>query len=174
MSRKSKHQPNKNPLYSGTNTITCLTEMVAASTAHFICLRNLGLKVTPGFSLTLHVTTRRIAGAMPQLVGDGRCRAAHRLHTALREWVLRPWCSASRSISAVQWQLTRGDWGETRERKKQPLKTREVEGSDFWKEWWKLTGSISDLKSPNFLGSNGIGLNHTWKSPCRKAPASSG
>lgn len=62
--------------------------------------------------------------------------------------------------------------------KTRPLTTRrEVEGSDFWKEWGKLTGSISGLKSPKvppFLGSNGIGLNHTWKFPCRNAPASSG
>lgn len=175
---KSNKQTNQPPIYSGRNTMKCLTETVAVSTAHLICLRNLGLKVTPGFRLTLHVTTRRITAVMPQLVGDGRCCAAHRLHAALREGAPRPWCSAALCLSAVQWQLTGGDGDETQERKKQLLTTRrEVEGSDFWKKWGKLTGSISDLKSPKlppFLGSNGISLKGTCKSPCRNAPASSG
>lgn len=85
MWRSSKNQPNNNLIYGGTEATDCLMETVAVSTAHSSCLRNLGLKVTPGFSLTLHVTTRRITVVMPQLVGDGRCCTAHHLHTALRE-----------------------------------------------------------------------------------------
>lgn len=118
MLRKSKTQTNQSAIYSYMNIIKCLTETVAVSTAHAICLRNLGLKVTPGFSLTLHVTSRRITAVMLQLVGDGRCYVAHHLHAALWEWALRPWCSASLSISAVQWQLMRSDGGEAWERKK--------------------------------------------------------
>lgn len=51
------------------NTTKCLVETVAVSAARLICLSNLGLKVTPGFSLTLHVTTRRMTAVMPQLGG---------------------------------------------------------------------------------------------------------
>lgn len=37
-------------------------------TAHLICVRNLGLKVRPALSVTLHVTARRMAMVMLQLV----------------------------------------------------------------------------------------------------------
>lgn len=116
--RRSKNQTSKPAIYSGRNTIKCLTETAAASTARLICLRNLGLKVTPGFSLTVHVTTRRTRAVMAQLVGDGRCCAAHRLHAALRERAPRPRRSAGLRGSAAQRQLMGGDGGETRERKK--------------------------------------------------------
>lgn len=175
MLRKSKNQTKKPCFYRGTNTTKCLVETVAVSSAHLICLSNLGLKVTPGFSLTLRVTTRRMTAVMPQLGGTADAVRSITLHAALREWAPRPRCSASLSLPACgdsSWEvmevrLERG--------KKQPL-TREVEGSDFWKERGKLTGSISDLKLPKvppFLGSKGIGLKGTWKSSCRNTPVSS-
>lgn len=139
-------------------------------------LSNLGLKVTPGFSLTLHVTTRRMTAVMPQLGGTADAVRSitytQPFGNELRDLSAQP-CSPSlpygdSSREVMEVRLER--------EKTSHLPQREVERSDFWKEWGKLTGSISDLKLPKvppFLGSKGIGLKGTWKPPCRNTPASS-
>lgn len=171
--KEKKKKSNKRNTYKSINIIKYLP--LAVSTAHLICLRNLGLKVTPGFSLTLHVTARRIAVVMPQPVGDGRCCAEHHLHAAFgnESWDLgaQP-CSLPLRYGNSLWEVM-----EVRLERKRMASYKRSKQSDFWKECGKLTGSLSDLKSsrePPFLGSNWMGLKHTWKSTYRNAPASSG
>lgn len=139
---KNKNKNKKNT-YNSTNIIKHLP--LAVSTVYLICLRNLGLKVTPGFSLTLHVTAGRMAAVMPQPVGDGRRCTEHHLHAAFGNelWDLG---AQPRSLP-----LHYGDslWEvmEVRLERKRTASYKKSKESDFWKDYGKLTGSISDSKS---------------------------
>lgn len=104
-------------------------------TAHLICMRNLGLKVRPALSVTLHVTARGVAVVMLQLVVTADATQS------ISD--MQPFGDEHRDLGDTVTACERWWKGDSRE-KNSHLQT---EGSDFWKEWGKLTGSLSNLKS---------------------------
>lgn len=142
----SKH---KKPIYNSTNAIKHL--LLAMGIVRLICVRNLGLKVTPTFQC--HPACHSQGGGTGDAAagGDSRCHAEHRWHAALQGWAPRPRCFAA------WWQLVRGDGRETQE-KKQPLTNRRIwfqKGirKANWKPIW-----LEVIKRTSFLGSHWIGL----------------
>lgn len=106
-------------------------------TADLICVRNLGLKETPGLSVTLHVTARGVEVVMLQLVVTAD--ATQSITDT------QPFRDEHRDLGA----LLHGDslWEVMEGRVKRKNSHLQTEGSDFGKEWGKLTRRLSDLKS---------------------------
>lgn len=105
----------------------------------------LNLSEEPGLESNPRFQSHPACHSQEDSTGDasagGRRQMLHRasLTRSLREWELRPWCSALLSASALWWQLMRGDGGETREKKNGLLQKKQtiwfLEG--MWKANWK-------------------------------------